>query len=384
MDEKSDPAFPSSTSRCAPPKGIPPQSPPSTGYPQPTPSSTPSCSRSYHVATSQYPYPSRPAYPSIASRAASSSAYSRPRTLRIANLLKPWIPVIAYAVTTFGFLTAIGFWRAEVFQGLDSLSQWLKGDEYQGYAVIFLLIFLTTIPPLPLYSTLIILSGYTFGPWTGAIISYFASLAGALLVFMASRAFFRESISRWLNCTITVKRVVKAIEKRPKLLFLIRLAPYPFNVMNCLLAASSTLTLRTYTICTALSLFKLIIHTSIGSSIRSFAEYHVSKPGQPPHDSSEENLLGHYSTVIGVTLCVGIFIYLSYVARRAVDDELQDDALDREETMAFLSDDDALDADEMAQTPLGHSASLPPRPSIGSEDRFVNGGYEEATLGLGH
>jgi hypothetical protein len=34
-------------------------------------------------------------------------------------------------------------------------------------------------------------------------------------------------------------------------------------VMNCLLAASSTLTLKTYTVCTALSLFKVIIHTSL-------------------------------------------------------------------------------------------------------------------------
>lgn len=203
---------------------------------------------------------------------------------------------------------------------------------------------------------------------------------------MISRAFFRESISRWLSCTITVKRVVKAIENRPKLLFLIRLAPYPFNVMNCLLAASPSLTLRTYTMCTALSLFKLIIHTSIGSSIRSFAEYHVSKPGQPPHDTSEESMLGHYSTIIGVALCVGIFIYLSYIARRAVDDELQDEAMNREETMAFLSD-DAQDSEEMmAETSFSnHSASrvsLPSRLSFSVEDRFVNGSYEEAAIGL--
>ncbi|THH33796.1 hypothetical protein EUX98_g402 [Antrodiella citrinella] len=243
--------------------------------------------------------------------------------------------------------------------------------------------------PLPLYSTLIILSGYTFGPWTGAIISYLASLAGAILVFMSSRAFFRDAISRWLNCTIIVKRVVRAIEKRPRLLFLIRLAPYPFNVMNCLLAASPTLTLRTYTICTALSLFKVIIHTSIGSSIRSFAEYHVAKPGQPPHDTSDESMLAHYSTILGVTLCVGIFVYLSYVARRAVDDELQDEAINREETMAFLSDDEvAQDSEDMMEespySTLHRPASLPRFFASGADDRFTNAGYEEATLGLGH
>ncbi|KAI0080761.1 hypothetical protein K474DRAFT_1571389, partial [Panus rudis PR-1116 ss-1] len=266
-------------------------------------------------------------------RIASSPAYTRPRGLRIANLLKPWIPIILYAITTLGFLLAVSLWKSEVFTGLDQLSHWLRSDEYTGRAVIFALIFLTTIPPLPLYSTLIILSGYTFGPLTGAVISYFASLAGALFVFVVSRTFFRECISRWLSCTITMKRVVRAIEKRPKLLFLIRLAPYPFNVMNCLLAASPTLTLRTYTICTALSLFKLYIHTSIGGSIHSFAEYHASTA----EDEERQNMLGRIYGIGGIALCVAIFIYLSWLARKAVDEELGYEPLSREETEAFLS-----------------------------------------------
>lgn len=187
---------------------------------------------------------------------------------------------------------------------------------------------------MPLYSTLIILSGYTFGAWTGAVLSYLASLAGAVIVFVISRAFFRQQISRWLSCTVTIKRVVRVVEKRPQLLFLIRLAPYPYNVMNCLLAASPSLTFRTYIMCTALSLFKLIIHTTIGASIHSFAEYHV-KPGA--HD--DNNKLGRYSSIAGIALCVGVFIYISVITRRAVNEELADDDVmaDGEERIAFLS-----------------------------------------------
>jgi len=233
-------------------------------------------------------------------------------------------------------VAVLSFWKVQVFQGLDALSHWLQSDPYLGYAVISSLIFITTFPPVPLYSTLVILSGYTFGPWTGAIISYSASLSGALAVFLLSRTFFRPQIQRWLSCTITVQRVVRAIEKRPRLLFLIRLAPYPYNVMNCLLAASPSLTFRTYTICTALSLFKLIIHTSIGSSIHSFADYHVVKPGGV--QEQEENSLARYSTIAGISLCVAIFLYISYITRRAVNDELEDDApADSEERVAFLS-----------------------------------------------
>lgn len=47
----------------------------------------------------------------------SSSPYTRPRALRIANLLKPWIPIILYVMTTLGFLAAVSFWKVEVFEG---------------------------------------------------------------------------------------------------------------------------------------------------------------------------------------------------------------------------------------------------------------------------
>jgi uncharacterized membrane protein YdjX (TVP38/TMEM64 family) len=183
---------------------------------------------------------------------------------------------------------------------------------------------------LPLYSTLITLSGYTFGAWTGAIISYFAALSGALTVFILSRALLRDTISRWLASTHAIKRVVYAIEKRPKLLFLIRLAPYPYNVMNCLLAAAPTLTLRTYTLCTALSLFKVIVHTSLGASIHSFRDY-LAVP------SDGNAMATRIWTIAGVALCVVIFVYLFIVARRAVDEELREDESANEETIAFLS-----------------------------------------------
>ena len=140
--------------------------------------------RMHHPRPSQYNPPFSPAPCPIASSWASPSAsslssspyassispsYTLPRSLRIANIIKPWIPIILYAITTLGFLVAVSFWKVEVFQGkhllataihserhvyivhvaiaigLDDLSRWLKSDTYQGYAVIFALIFITTI-----------------------------------------------------------------------------------------------------------------------------------------------------------------------------------------------------------------------------------------------
>ncbi|KAF8505524.1 hypothetical protein F5888DRAFT_445282 [Russula emetica] len=278
-----------------------------------------------------------------------------PRKIRLWSIVKPWLPVLAYISTSLGFVIAIAFWKTHVFQALDNLSSWLKADKNFGYGVLFFLIFMTTFPPLPLYSTLIVLSGYTFGAWAGAVLSYCAALTGAFVVFMLSRSLFRGLITRWLSNATSVKRVVRAIEKRPQLLFLIRLAPYPYNVMNCLLGASPTLTLRTYLVCTALSLFKVIIHTTLGSSIHSFARYHT----HPDHDTvpnggqnlslsdgdagaEEEDLFGFYAKIVGVILAIGVFIYISVVARKAINDELDDDGDELpfhtdEEAVSFLS-----------------------------------------------
>ncbi|KAF8520093.1 hypothetical protein JB92DRAFT_2709594, partial [Gautieria morchelliformis] len=259
---------------------------------------------------------------------------------RIPDRLKPWLGIGSWAVTSIGFLLAIAFWKKEVFTGtsppdspnparLDRLSLHLQSLGNLGYAILFCLIFITTIPPFPLYSTLIILSGYTFGVWVGAIISYAAALSGAVVVFLLSRHYLRDSMARLLSHTASLKRVVRAIEKRPKLLLLIRVAPYPYNLMNVLLASSRTLSFSTYATCTALSLTKVVIHTSVGSSIHSFAGYHAVAPDGAAQESHSG--LGKAWTVTGVILCVAIMVYLSCVARRAVDDELEDEAVARAE-----------------------------------------------------
>jgi hypothetical protein len=203
-------------------------------------------------------------------------------------------------------------------------------------------------------------------------------------VFLLSRTLLREHISRWLESTCTLKRVIRAIEKRPKLLFLIRLAPYPYNVMNCLLAASPSLTLRTYTICTALSLFKVIIHSSLGASIHSFRDYHMVPEGGDSSQSEENSAdtVARMWTIFGITLCIAIFVYLSYVARKAVNEELEGDCVlrrsedgDEHETEAFLSPRGSGDlerCDHSAQDQQLMTESYPhqpisPRPSMSLE-----------------
>lgn len=145
--------------------------------------------------------------------------------------------------------------------------------------------------------------------------------------------------------------------------------------MNTLLASSPTLTLRTYTICTALALPKLLVHCALGTSIKNFAAYNGAGADiQVPVSSGDSSsgsttLLGsdvnnndasasataerikQIAGFVGVGLCIGIFLYLFSVARKAVDEELDDDEGKTEEYDLMLSDEgedeelDTLDAE---------------------------------------
>ena len=113
------------------------------------------------------------------------------------------------------------------------------------------------------------------------------------------------------------------IPAKPHLLLLIRVAPYPFNLLNVILASSPSLTLRTYTACTALSLCKLVIHTWIGAGLHDLSELHGGGPGHGGGtalslEDQQRQDVRWYSTCFGVVLCISLFFYLTHLAKRAV------------------------------------------------------------------
>ncbi|PWN18855.1 hypothetical protein BCV69DRAFT_242653, partial [Microstroma glucosiphilum] len=248
-----------------------------------------------------------------------------------------YIPLLIWLVISLSSTITVLTFHTQVFKGLDELSRTLQHMGLAGKVSIGGLIFLTTFPPLPLYSTLIVLCGFSFGLWQGFVISYIAALSGAIVVYLLSKSLLRKWMDKLMAKSGGLKKVVKAIEKRPKLLFLIRLAPYPYNLMNTLLASSPTLTFKTYFLCTALALPKLLVHCGLGASIKNFAAYHGeggettdSSHGQGGQTSSgggtsTAETAKRIAGFVGVGLCIGIFIYLLSVARKAVDEELDSD-----------------------------------------------------------
>jgi uncharacterized membrane protein YdjX (TVP38/TMEM64 family) len=115
--------------------------------------------------------------------------------------------ILGWIATTLGFVIATAWLSAHVVApvipahavvALDQLSEDLFALGLGGKLIFGFLILLTTIPPLPLYSTLMVLSGYTFGVWEGFVVSYGASLIGAVMVFVVSRTLLQDVITKWL------------------------------------------------------------------------------------------------------------------------------------------------------------------------------------------
>lgn len=128
---------------------------------------------------------------------------------------------------------------------------------------------------------------------------------------------------------------------------MIRIAPYPYNLLNVVLASAPSLTLQTYTFCTAISLCKLVLHTWIGAGIHDIsAAYHtapseeVNDPASSRQPSPED--IQHERVKAGVTwggiiLCCVLFVYLTHVAKRAIAKAQEDQRIVREEEIAFLT-----------------------------------------------
>lgn len=261
---------------------------------------------------------------------------------RFLKELQPWMPFIIWAILSIITLCIFLGYRVEIFLVLDNFAHLVKSMGTSGGMIFYLMIFLTTFPLVIGYSTLITLSGFTFGFRVGFFISYMAALTGAITVFYLSRKWFRKSVRRMLHKNKSLNAVITAVEKKGfKLLFLIRLAPYPYNVLNTLLSATH-LSFKTFVGATALSLFKLMIHVWIGSKLSSFSAHYTLKETNDISTTSNNNsqdVLKAIMMIIGISIGIGVIIYVWISARKAINEVEQEQGI----TLSLDGGDDCID-----------------------------------------
>lgn len=142
-----------------------------------------------------------------------------------------------------------------------------------------------------------------------------------------------------LSSSPTATSLLQIIPQHPHLLLLIRIAPYPYNLLNVVLASAPSLTLQTYTACTALSLCKLVLHTWIGAGIHDIS---AAYSGQGDDSKDDTKSVKAAVTWGGIVLCCVLFVYLTHMAKRAIK-RAEDEHSHRpiaEEEVAFLSNHD--------------------------------------------
>ncbi|KAF9131180.1 hypothetical protein BGW39_002150 [Mortierella sp. 14UC] len=236
----------------------------------------------------------------------------------------------------------VGF-HTEIFQLLESMATIIKSFGRAGPPIMMLALFLTAFPPVFGYSSLVTMSGYVYGFGLGLFIAYTSALLGSIACFYLCRRWFKVQVRALMAKKQSMKSVVKAVEKRGfKLMILIRLAPYPFNLMNALLSATH-IPLSTFSLATALSLTKLALHVYIGSTLSSLAPIAAipgggggeggttnpdgslptdPTPGTPPGSNVDPNSHGRnvkiVFMVISIILGFAVGAYVWTVAKREI------------------------------------------------------------------
>ncbi|KAK3839149.1 MAG: snare associated Golgi protein-domain-containing protein, partial [Linnemannia elongata] len=211
---------------------------------------------------------------------------------------------------------------------VDALFQYVVFNS--GPPIMMLALFLTAFPPVFGYSSLITMSGYVYGFGLGLFIAYTSALLGSIACFYLCRRWFKVQVRALMAKKQSMKSVVKAVEKRGfKLMVLIRLAPYPFNVMNALLSATH-IPLSTFALATALSLTKLALHVYIGSTLSSLAPTITPPEGEttnpdgslppttPVNNNTHVRNLKIVFMVISIIIGFAVGAYVWTVAKREI------------------------------------------------------------------
>ncbi|KAI9006362.1 hypothetical protein DFJ74DRAFT_388653 [Hyaloraphidium curvatum] len=215
---------------------------------------------------------------------------------------------IVLAISTVAVFILILF-GGEVFPFFVRAANTIRDLGALGMVCMALVIMISALPPMIGYGTLNYVSGFIFGIW-GIIPSYCGALSGAILCWILTRIVlgndYGESIKRAYPQWGLMER---AIHKRGlRLLILIRLAPYPYSIMNVILATMKSIPMLSYVFSTAIALPKLIVHVYLGSTVKDLADIGATTPGK----------------VVVLVLFGGIglamFLYLGYVVGREMNE----------------------------------------------------------------
>ncbi|KAJ3374047.1 hypothetical protein GGF31_008263 [Allomyces arbusculus] len=235
---------------------------------------------------------------------------------------RKWKVILAFAAPIIISSIVMYHYRAEIMQQSARFADFVRGHKVVGPLLLTMAIFTTMFPPIMGLSTILYLCGYIYGFPGGFAPAYLGALGGACTCFLLTHSYLRGYASRALARYPSARALRHTIDKRGlKLLILIRLAPYPSNMVNVLLATSSSISLRTFALASALTFPKYLLQIYIGSSLSTFADL-VSGTHSPESHALSLAVVG-----CSIALGIGLTVWLWFHVQRIV----KEDALDMDE-----------------------------------------------------
>ncbi|KAJ3342020.1 hypothetical protein HDU93_003542 [Gonapodya sp. JEL0774] len=179
--------------------------------------------------------------------------------------------------------------------------------------------------------------------------AYFGGLLGASACFLASRRLFKGYGERIAKKYPGLGSVLRAVEGGGLgFLIVVRVAPYPFSLMNVLLS-TTRISFLTFFIATAISLLKIALHVYIGSTVHDLAD--LERTGG--HPAKIAGMVG------GFIVSVAVFIYLAIVVRRKVGERTAEQ--DEPDVEADIEEDSVRSSSPMSSV---SPSSFAPRSSL--------------------
>jgi len=212
--------------------------------------------------------------------------------------------------------SAFALWRFKEFkQYLDEFVAWTQRLGLAGMAVFAGAYVLATIFFVP-GSILSLAAGFAFGVVQGTILISLASVTGASLAFLLGRTLLRGVIANKVAGNENFAKVDRAVGKQGwKIVLLTRLSPlFPFNLLNYAFGLTDVRFWH-YVFASWIGMLPgTITYVYLGSAVKEFASIVSGDAGE----STGTTVL----FVIGLFVAVAVTIYVTRIAKRALDEEL--------------------------------------------------------------
>ncbi|NJL64451.1 MAG: TVP38/TMEM64 family protein [Methylacidiphilales bacterium] len=218
-------------------------------------------------------------------------------------------------VVIFVALTIIFAKQLNIQELLHKSLIWVKNLGSLGVIAFIIIYNLATILFIP-GSVLTLGGGAIFGVFRGSIYVFTAATIGATFAFLMGRYLSRDRISRLLEKYPKFQAVDRAVAREGlKIVFLTRLSPlFPFNLLNYAFGITQV-SIKDYILGSMGMIPGTVMYVYIGSLTTDLAMIGM--------ESSPVNPILQWSLrIIGFVATVAVSFYLTHVARKALEDDL--------------------------------------------------------------